>query len=166
MLDGWARHRGLGVTTCAVLALALGAGDARPQGPQPSEPIKGPQSPEDARGLFQLDDGLRIELVAAEPLVRSPVAIAFDEDARLWVVEMPDYPTGPPGDTPPEGRIVVLEDRDADGRYEHSTVFMKSVLFATGILPWRGGAFVTGQFGIRYLKDTDGDGQADLDEPR
>ncbi len=169
MAGGAARKRGSGVAVCALLGLALGAGDARPRDvePQPSEPIdvKGPQTPEDAQQLFQLDDGLRIELVAAEPLVRSPVAIAFDEDARLWVVEMPDYPTGPPDETPPEGRIVVLEDRDADGRFERSTVFMKSVLFATGILPWRGGAFVTGQFGIRYLKDTDGDGQADLDEP-
>ncbi len=169
MPDGSAqhRHRGALLALGSALVLALGAGDARPRDvePQPSEPIKGPQTPEDARGLFQLDDGLRIELVAAEPLVRSPVAIAFDEDGRLWVVEMPDYPLGPPGEEPPEGRIVVLEDRDADGRYEHSTVFMKSVLFATGILPWRGGAFVTGQFGIRYLKDTDGDGEVDQDEP-
>ena len=169
MLDGSARRLGSGVAVCAALALALGTGDARPQDGEPQSPepitVKGLQSPEDAQRLFQLDDGLRIELVAAEPLVRSPVAIAFDEDGRLWVVEMPDYPTGPPGETAPEGRIVVLEDRDADGRFEHSTVFIKSVLFATGILPWRGGAFVTGQFGIRYLKDTDGDGEADLDEP-
>jgi putative membrane-bound dehydrogenase-like protein len=152
---------------CAALVLPVPAGEARPREAEPPDARRetGPLSPEDAQRRFRLDEGLRIGLVAAEPLVRSPVAIAFDEGGRLWVAEMPDYPIGPPGAEPPQGRIVVLEDRDADGRYERSTEFMKSVLFATGVLPWRGGAFVTGQFGIHYMKDTDGDGEADLRDP-
>jgi hypothetical protein len=34
-----------------------------------------------------------MELVAAEPEVVSPVAMAWDADGRLYVSEMLDYPT-------------------------------------------------------------------------
>jgi putative membrane-bound dehydrogenase-like protein len=124
--------------------------------------IKPPLTPKEAVKHFRLTDGLRIELVAAEPQIESPVAIAFDEDARLWVVEMRDYPNGPAPGKPPEGRIRVLEDRDDDGYYEHSRVFADELLFANGLLPWRGGVIVTAAPHIIYLKDTDGDGKADL----
>src|SRR5262249_49489096 len=82
----------------------------------------------------------------------------------LWVVEMRDYPNGPPKGRPPEGRIKLLEDRDGDGRYEHATVFTDNLLFANGLLPWRGGLLVTAAPHILHLKDTDGDGKADKRE--
>jgi hypothetical protein len=73
---------------------------------------------------FQLEPGLRIELVAAEPLVGVPVAFAFDEDRRLYVAEMRGYPDPLGGraitDT---GRIALLEDVDGDGRYERRREF-------------------------------------------
>lgn len=50
---------------------------------------------------FHVQPGNRIELVASEPLVIDPVSIAFDEHLRLWVVEMTDYPNGPPADAAP-----------------------------------------------------------------
>ena len=79
--------------------------------------------------------------------------MAFDEDGRLWVVEMRDYPNGPPKGQPPQGRIRILEDKDGDGRYEHSTVYADKLLFANGVLPWRGGALVTAAPYIVHLKD-------------
>src|SRR5262245_57775660 len=82
-----------------------------------------PLTPDAARAAFQLAPGLRIELVAAEPAIESPVAMAFDEDSRLWVVEMRDYPTGPAKGERPLSRIKCLEDRDNDGVYETSHVF-------------------------------------------
>jgi putative membrane-bound dehydrogenase-like protein len=124
----------------------------------------GPLSPAQALQQFRIAPGLRIELVAAEPEVESPVAMAFDEDGKLWVVEMRDYPNGPAPGRPPEGRIRVLEDRDGDGRYEHSRVFADRLLFANGLLPWKGGVVVTAAPHILYLKDGDGDGQADQRE--
>ena len=51
-----------------------------------------PYSPEQAIETFRLAEGFRIELAAAEPDVQDPVAIAFDPDGRLFVVEMPEYP--------------------------------------------------------------------------
>src|SRR5690242_3350889 len=82
-----------------------------------------PLSPKDEQKTFQIAPGLRMELVACEPQIQSPVAMTFDEDGKLWVVEMTDYPNGPPPGQPPQGRIVVLEDKDGDGFYETRTVF-------------------------------------------
>jgi putative membrane-bound dehydrogenase-like protein len=116
-----------------------------------------------AAGL-KVDPGLKVELVAAEPEIESPVAMAFDEDGRLWVVEMRDYPHGPPPSQPPESRLKVLDDRDGDGRFETSAVYQDAISFANGALPWRGGAIVTAAPYIKWFKDDDGDGRADRGE--
>jgi len=104
---------------------------------------------------FRLAPGLRIDLIACEPQVISPVASAFDEHGRLWVVEMPDYPIGPAPGELPRGRVKVLDDRDGDGVYATATVFEDRLLFANGILPWAGGAIVTAAPQILILH-TDG----------
>src|SRR5262249_59746341 len=96
-------------------ALGRGGADGPPKKP---EPPRSPLTPEQARAAFRVAPGLRVELVAAEPQIESPVAIAFDEDGRLWVVEMRDYPNGPGRGKKPEGRIRILEDQDGDGFYE------------------------------------------------
>ena len=74
--------------------------------------VASPLSPADAQQAFVLaDSSLRIELAAAEPEVIDPVAIRFDEDGRMWVVEMRDYPLGnPEKGGEPLSRIRVLED--------------------------------------------------------
>lgn len=123
-----------------------------------------PVEPEASLAHFRLDAGLRIELVAAEPEVIDPIALRFDEDGRLWVVEMRDYPHGPTEGEAPRSRIRVLRDRDGDGRFETSRVFAERLLFPTGLQPWRGGVLVTLAGQIVYLKDTTGDGRADLSE--
>lgn len=108
---------------------------------------------------IKLEKGLRLKLIASEPMVVSPVAFAFDEKGDLYVVEDRGYP-----DTIPplhEGRIVRLEDRNGDGVYDHQTIFATGFTYPNGILPWRGGFFVTCAPDIFYLKDTTGDGVAD-----
>jgi putative membrane-bound dehydrogenase-like protein len=111
---------------------------------------------------FKLAPGLRIELVAAEPMVVGPVAVAFDEAHRLFVVENRGYPDPMNGQAAPAiGRIARLEDRDGDGRFETRTEFATGLTYPNGILPWRGGVFVTCAPDILYLKDNDGDGVAD-----
>src|SRR5205807_10588342 len=119
---------------------------------------------QDELATLRIAPGLRLELVAAEPQIECPVAMAFDESGKLWVVEMLDYPNGPAKGQQPAGRIKVLEDRDGDGRYETSTVFADRLLFANGLLPWKGGAVVTMAPQILNLRDTDGDGQSDVSE--
>jgi putative membrane-bound dehydrogenase-like protein len=116
----------------------------------------GPLSPAEEHATFHLAADLSIELVAAEPDVLDPVAVVWDEHGRMYVVEMGDYPTGPPG-----GRIKLLEDRNGDGRIDHTHVFADKLSFPTSAQPWLGGLLVAAAPDILYLKDTDGDGVAD-----
>jgi putative membrane-bound dehydrogenase-like protein len=117
-----------------------------------------PYSPEKSLKSFQLPEGFRIELVAAEPEVIDPIAMAFDERGRLFVVEMGDYPIS----QEPLSRIKLLEDQDGDGRFERSTVFVDRLHFAHGVMPWKKGIIVTCAPDILYFEDTDGDSRADV----
>src|SRR4051794_25018458 len=113
----------------AILSLAvLGAlcPGSRPAGGRDARP------PDPARTL-QPRPGFRVELMAAEPLIQSPVAFDWGADGRLWVVEMRDFPLGMDNQGQPGGRVVVLEDTDGDGRYDRSTVFLDGLLFPTGV---------------------------------
>lgn len=139
-----------------------------------SAEVASPLSPEDSLRHFQLDEQLAIEIAAAEPEVVDPVAMRFDEAGRMWVAQMGDYPLGPPRGQPGEKRteqeaqplssIKVLQDKDGDGRFETATLFADKLLFVTGLQPWKGGVIVTLSGRVAYLKDTNGDGRADLDE--
>lgn len=116
-----------------------------------------------AMASFQLEPGLRIELIAAEPLVVDPAAFAFDEDGVMYVAENRGYPDPAEGGAPTQlGRIARLEDRDGDGKYDHRTEFATGLSYPNGIMVWRGGVFVTCAPDIYYFKDTDGDGIADV----
>ena len=121
----------------------------------------GPLSPEGAARAIRLEPGLRLELVAAEPLVASPVAMAFDERGRLFVAENRGYPTGPGEGKPPAGRIALLTDVDGDGRMDRRVDFADGLTFPNGVLPWDGGVIVTCAPEILFLRDRDGDGRAD-----
>ena len=80
-----------------------------------------------------------MQLVAHEPDVVDPVDMAFDENGRIYLAEMIDYPDDPPPGKPPRSRIVMLEDRDGDGRIDHSTIFADHLLEVSGLMPWKGG---------------------------
>jgi putative membrane-bound dehydrogenase-like protein len=144
-------------TLCLVAYLQSQPGAApRQEASGPGKPL----TPAEALAHFKIAPGLRIELVAAEPLVQSPVAIAFDANGRLWVVEMPDYPNGPGKGQPPEGRIRILEDTKGDGAFDQATTFASGLLFANGLLPWRDGVIVTAAPHIVSLQDPNRTGQA------
>ncbi len=125
-------------------------------------PVSGPVAPEDSVARLHVRAGFQAELVAAEPLLESPVAIDWDEQGRLWVVEMVDYPLGLDGRGKPGGCVRFLEDTNHDGRYDRSTLFAEGLSFPTGILTWRGGVLVTAAPEILFLQDTNGDGRADV----
>jgi putative membrane-bound dehydrogenase-like protein len=121
-----------------------------------------PKAPTEALKTFRVLDGFRMDLVACEPQVMDPVAAAYDEDGRLYVVEMRDYPDPhKPGEVP-LGRVRLLEDRDGDGVYETATILADGLPWPTGIACWDGGVYVTAAPDIWYFKDTDGDGKADV----
>lgn len=130
-----------------------------------------PLEPDQALASFAAKDGFQLQLVAAEPLVTDPVAGAFDEDGRLYVVEMNDYPyTDKSTDKPnvertadlPIGKVRLLEDTDNDGVFDRSSIFARDLSWPTGVAVYRGGIFVAATPDIWYLKDEDGDGTAEI----
>jgi putative membrane-bound dehydrogenase-like protein len=126
------------------------------------DPMPPSKPPREALATFQTRPGLRVELVAAEPLIESPVAVDFGADGRLWVCEMRDYPTGLDGNWKPGGAVKVLTDVDGDGQYDKGTVFLDGLAFPTGVMAWRKGVLICAAPEIIYAEDTDGDGKADI----
>jgi putative membrane-bound dehydrogenase-like protein len=117
-----------------------------------------PHEPAEALSTFQVLDGFRMEQVAAEPLVATPVALSFDADGRMYVVEMRDYSEQ---DKERLGRVRLLEDADGDGRFDKATIFADDLSWPTAVTCWDGGIFVGAAPDVYYLKDTDGDHKAD-----
>jgi putative membrane-bound dehydrogenase-like protein len=116
--------------------------------------------PSEALSTFELEPGFQIELLAAEPLVSSPVDMEIDENGRLYVVEMPGYPLDKSG----TGRIVVLSDENGDGTMDKRVLFADNLTLPNGILRWKKGIIVTDAPNVLYLEDSDGDGKADIRE--
>ncbi len=121
-----------------------------------------PRSPEETVSSFQIEKGFSISLFAAEPLVRDPVAISFDQRGRMFVAEYSDYPIGPPKGQEPLSKIVLLDDSDNDGKADRRTVFADKLDFAHSMMAYRGGMLVGAKTQILFLKDTDGDDVADV----
>lgn len=117
-----------------------------------------PREPEAARTSFHVATGFEVQLVAAEPLVVDPIAMAFDERGRLFVVEMRDYSED---DKANLGRIRLLEDTDGDGRMDRSTIFAEGLSWPTAVACYGGGILVGAPPEIFFLRDTNGDGKAD-----
>lgn len=101
-------------------------------------------------------EGFRVELIAAEPAVRQPIAFAFDERGRIWVAEAHSYPS-----RRPEGegldRLVILEDADGDGRFETRKVFIEGLNLVSGFELGFGGVWVGAAPHLLFVADRDGD---------
>ncbi len=123
-------------------------------------------SPEESMKRIQLDGPYEVQLVAAEPLVLDPVEATWDEQGRLFVADMRDYPLGPPNPGDPWlSRIQLLTDEDGDGRMDKAVTFADHMDNVQGLLPYDGGLIATTRSQILFLKDTDGDNKADLIKP-
>ncbi|HLS27470.1 MAG TPA: PVC-type heme-binding CxxCH protein, partial [Opitutales bacterium] len=136
----------------------LSVGAAVPEVDPEDLPRIPPTEPADALETFEIKDGFKIELVASEPIVVDPVAISFDENGQLYVIEMIDYSERRDETL---GRVMLLRDTDGDGIFNESIVFAEGLGWPTAIICYDGGVFVASSPDIIWLKDTDGDGRAD-----
>jgi putative heme-binding domain-containing protein len=118
-------------------------------------------SPSDEQKHFQLPPGFEINLVAAEPDIQKPLNMAFDERGRIWLTCSVEYPYAAPTDRPAKDTIKILEDIDADGRYEKITTFADGLNIPMGIHPWKGGCVAFSIPNIWHFEDTDADGVCD-----
>ena len=127
---------------------------------------KGPSpalSPEEELESFQIESGLKLQLVASEPMVQDPVVCTFDEDGRLWVAEMRGYMPDieGEGERAPVGRVSVLEDTDGDGMMDASTVYLDSLIMPRALAIVSGGVLVVFEEALWMTRDENGDLKAD-----
>jgi len=120
-----------------------------------------PTELKDVQKTFQLKPGFELQVAAAEPNVYDPIEICFDENGRMFVVEMRDY-SEMRDVTPHLGRIRLLEDKDSDGVFETATVYADDLPWPTGVICYGGGIYVAATPDLLYFKDTNGDGKADI----
>jgi putative membrane-bound dehydrogenase-like protein len=113
---------------------------------------------------FEIHPAFQIERAASEPVVKDPVDLQFDEHGHAYVVEMGGYPFAPDNPDEHPGKVVRLDDTDQDGIYDRRTVFADRFAYASSILPHQGGILVASPPDLLFLKDTNGDGRADLRE--
>ena len=156
------------VFTASVVAKVDGQAQGRGRVPQapvaPMAPAPAPVlSPDAALKSLTVAPGYKVELAASEPLIHAPVAIQFGPDGRMWVVEMNGYSPvlGGEGEDAPNGRVVVLRDRDGDGRYDDATVFLDNLILPRSIMLVGDGLLVGSPPELAFWRDTDGDGKAD-----
>jgi mono/diheme cytochrome c family protein/glucose/arabinose dehydrogenase len=158
----------------ASLALTTGIGLAiHPQNAGPAQfeikfklPPPKPLTPEEALASFKVAPGFKVELVAAEPMVEVPIAMSWDEQGRMYVLEMRGYmqDVEGKGEDQPLGRVTILEDTNGDGTMDKRTIFADGLLLPRAVMCVNGGALVSEPPVLWFMKDTDGDGKADLKE--
>ena len=122
-------------------------------------------SPEESMKKVQLPPGFHLELVASEPMVQEPVALAWDGNGKMYVVEMNTFmkDANATGEYEPTSRIKLLEDTNGDGKMDKATVFIDSLVLPRTILPV-GDRLLVGVTNIQHIwsyRDTNGDGKAD-----
>ena len=118
-------------------------------------------TPEESMKHIQVPVDFKLELFAAEPNVMHPIALTWDEKGKLYVLITKDYPN----ERKQEGGsdyIMVCEDTDKDGKADKFTPFAEGLSIPTGMVFANGGLIVSQAPHMLFLKDTDGDGKADL----
>ena len=120
-----------------------------------------PLSPAESLRRLIVPPEFRVELFAAEPDIRKPIALAFDQRGRLWIAETIDYPN----QLQPEGSgrdtLKICEDTDGDGRADRFTIFAEQLSIPTSLVFANGGVIVSQAPDMLFLKDNDGDDVAD-----
>jgi putative heme-binding domain-containing protein len=140
-------------------------------------------SPAESARAFEVADDLRFDQVLAEPIVKQPIAMTFDERGRLWVVQYIQYPhpaglkilsrdnfwrvvydkvpPPPPRHDRGKDRITIHEDTTGSGVYDKHTVFLDGLNIVTSIAHGRGGVWVLNPpYLLFYPTKKDGDAPA------
>lgn len=122
-------------------------------------------TPEQERAYFKLPPGWEVQLVAAEPDINKPMNLAFDAKGRLWVTSTVEYPWPVPEGKTGRDTLKVLSDFGPNGRARKIETFADGLNIPIGVLPLHDRVLVHSIPHIWEMKDTDGDGKADVREP-
>lgn len=154
----------LATALCLLASLAAQQGDRGAEDktelsastPRPDATVRGPT---EAKSALRLQPGFEIDLVAHEPLVCDPVQAVFDSRGRMWVCEFRSYmrDVDATDELRADGRVVVLSDRDSDGRMDEVVPFLENVVLPRAVLPLEGGALVIAPPDVLWCVDADSD---------
>jgi putative membrane-bound dehydrogenase-like protein len=128
----------------------------------PAPLFQEPLGPDVSWKFIQAPGEFEVKLFASEPDILKPMAIAFDERGRLWVVEAHNYPNDVRNGAAGDDKIKILEDTNGDGRADKITVFAEGINLATSLVFANGGVIVSAAPHMFFLKDTNGDDKADV----
>lgn len=121
-----------------------------------------PMSAEEAAATMELPPDFKCVVFAAEPDVRQPIAMAWDAKGRLCVAENYTYAEGPlRWDTKLRDRIIILEDKDGDGRHDGRKVFWEGGSYLTSVETGYGGVWVLHNGTLSFIADKNGDDTPD-----
>lgn len=123
-----------------------------------------PLPPEESIKLAQVPAGMEISLFASEPDIVNPIYVAWDHRGRAFVVETIDYPNNLQEGNIGHDRITICEDTNRDGRADRFTRFAEKLSIPTSLVFVNGGVLCTNGSEVIFLKDTDGDDEADVRE--
>ncbi|MBL9212017.1 MAG: c-type cytochrome [Opitutaceae bacterium] len=124
--------------------------------PVDTQPAGRPLPSREAAARIHVPAGFQVTLAAAEPDVRQPIALAYDDRGRLWVAESYSY-AGSTFTDERHDRILILEDADGDGVFESRKVFHDRLNRLTSLVPGFGGVWVTTAPHLAFIPDRDGD---------
>jgi len=129
------------------------------------EPSLAQLTPVEALADLEVYEGLEVTLFASEPMILSPTNLDIDHRGRVWICEVVNYHRNR-GRRPEGDRILILEDRDGDGRADDVKVFHQgtSIDSAMGICVLGNRVVVTASPNVFVFTDTDGDDRADKKE--
>ncbi|MCS6850693.1 MAG: hypothetical protein NZ700_05930, partial [Gemmataceae bacterium] len=113
-----------------------------------TKPPGPPLSPQEALRKMEVPPGFRVELVACEPQIVNPVAMAFDERGRIWLTESVEYPRKAAG--PGKDRVKVLESTKGDGNFDKITTVLEGLNIPSGIAVGHGGVWIANAPDIRF----------------
>lgn len=145
------------VAVVLVLECRLFAADVIPHAQD--KPPNEPRDAATAAKMMTVPPGFVVEVVASEPDLVNPVAMAIDERGRFWITESLEYPRRSP--EPGRDRVKILEDTDGDGTAETVKVFLDGLNIPSGIQVGHGGVWIANAPDILFVPDKDRDGVPD-----
>ena len=129
---------------------------------EPITKMQDPISPRESMKHMNLAGGFSARLVASEPAIKKPIAMAFDERGRLWLAETVDYPNNMQPRFEGHDQIVIVEDANSGQEARKVTTFAMGLSIPTSMVFANGGVIVAQPPDMLFLKDSTGSGQADV----
>lgn len=147
-------------------ALVVASAVAAPDFPAPyntaGHPAVPALAPAKAEAAIRLPKGFKATVFAAEPDVQNPVAMAWDGRGRLWIAENYTYAERSlKFDLRLRDRVLILEDRDGDGRFDVRQVFGDEYQRLTSVEVGRGGVWLMCPPQLLFVPDGNEDGVPD-----